>query len=83
MAKSGKDVDAIDLTETVRQIEKSVETITSAMKRLKKTGINNEVLVLLIQAAAPGRLSKKSIEDTLKGMKNLEKFVFPGGIKGE
>lgn len=69
----------------VEELKSVVESIQAGVRKIRDTGLNDKVLYLLIQNAAPtvpgAKVSKRKlrlqeIEATLDGIDNLAEYMF-------
>lgn len=54
-------------------LAKSVKDIADGVRALRSGRLNDRALILLIQNAAPAKLSAKTVRAVLEGMASLEK----------
>lgn len=78
---------AADVTR-LEELETVVESIQAGVRKIRDTGLNDKVLFMLIQHAAPtvpgNRVSRRKlrlheIEATLDGLENLANYMFGSG----
>ena len=59
------------------KLRHEVAAVSDAVQNLKASGIDEDVLAMLIQYAAPHRINRESVKNVLEGIEALESRVFP------
>ena len=64
---------------TIEQLQKEVRAISKAIAKIRKSGISDRALMLLIQASAgtvgSKKVSMKLVRAIVLGIENLEDFI--------
>ena len=66
----------LGVKEKFDELRDKIAALQGAVNELKETGINDDVLYLLIQKSSPGRIPMDHIRLLIEGIGSLEEYVF-------
>lgn len=80
--KTDQQLQQDQISSDIKALETQTQAISKAVENLKKTGINEDVLVFMIQHSAKKYhsgipISAKYIRFILQGIGNVDKYMFP------
>ena len=62
---------------TLERLAEVVDAISVGVTQIRKSGISERALAILIREASPSKVTLTQIRATLDGMEALSEFVFP------
>lgn len=70
------------MQQDVKALEAQIQALSKAVESLKKTGLNEDVLIFIIQQSAKRfhsgtPISAKYVRFILQGIGNVDKYLFP------
>ena len=75
--------ESIDIEQSIKDLQKTVNSISAAMEKISKTGIGREALIRIICHASPNRVQIGAVSDVLDGIENVSSYLFPHNIQDQ